>query len=179
MTILREIRDTGRTLRAVWDEYKRRSFGKKLVDKKLGEAYTDFIAEKERAKLSKCTLKAFKSNGGWMTSPPASCTTTNALPCFAQPSNSIRACSATSPLACSPDCGPTARPWNSTRQTSPTAFMCAGKTAKDRQQRYVEIIPVLNRLLSNVPAEQKHGAELAQKMRARRHDSARFLASSL
>jgi hypothetical protein len=71
MTILREIQDTGKTLRDVWDEYKRRSFGKTLVDKKLGETYTDFIAEKERAKISERTLNAYKSNVGRFVTPRA------------------------------------------------------------------------------------------------------------
>ena len=62
MSILREIQDTGKTLRAVRDEYKRRSFGKPLVHKTLGDAYTAFMAEKEGAKLSKRTLQALKSN---------------------------------------------------------------------------------------------------------------------
>jgi site-specific recombinase XerD len=71
MSILREIQDTGKTLRAVWDEYKRRSFGKTLVDKKLGEAFELFKAERERAKLSKRTLQKHKSAVGRFVEPRA------------------------------------------------------------------------------------------------------------
>ena len=71
MDILREIQDNGKTLRSVWDEYKRRSFGKTLVDKKLSDAFGLFNPERERAKLSKRTLQKLKSTIGRFVKPRA------------------------------------------------------------------------------------------------------------
>src|SRR5215472_1568925 len=52
MTIFREIKSAGKTLRGVWEEYKRQTAGKELVKKTLGEAFEQFKGEYEKLKLS-------------------------------------------------------------------------------------------------------------------------------
>lgn len=64
MSILREIEVSGKTLKDVWDEYKRRSFGKKIIGKKLGEAYEQFMAERRSLRLSKEHLGGFRTTVG-------------------------------------------------------------------------------------------------------------------
>jgi len=72
MAIMREGETAGKTLRGVWEEYKRRSFGKSIVDKKLSEAFAQFKAERERVMLSKRTMQKIRSNVGRFVCPRAS-----------------------------------------------------------------------------------------------------------
>lgn len=71
MAVAREIQQAGKTLRGVWEEYKRRTMGAKIVDKKLGDAYAMFKAERERVMLSKRTMQKTKSNVGRFITPRA------------------------------------------------------------------------------------------------------------
>jgi len=71
MAVLREITESGLTLRGVWEEHKRRSTGKKLIEKTFREAYEQYYSEQTHLKLSKRTLAKIKSNVGRFIQPRA------------------------------------------------------------------------------------------------------------
>jgi len=71
MSILREIDASGETLRGLWDEHKRRSSGKKIIAKKLGEAYQQYLAEREALCLSKKHLGTIRTVVGRFVKPRA------------------------------------------------------------------------------------------------------------
>lgn len=71
MAVVREMKQAGKSLRGVWEEYKRRTMGTKVVDKKLGDAFTQFKAEREQLMLSKRTMQKIKSSVGRFITPRA------------------------------------------------------------------------------------------------------------
>lgn len=69
MTVFREIQSAGKTLREVWEEYKRRVLSKKLTNKQIGAAFEQFKAECGKLHLSKRHIGSIQSNIGRFVSP--------------------------------------------------------------------------------------------------------------
>jgi len=71
MSLLREIQTAGKTLRGVWDEYKRRSLGKQVIAKTLGEAYEQYLTERKALRLSPEHLGGIRTIVGRFVKPRA------------------------------------------------------------------------------------------------------------
>lgn len=72
MSVYRDVKSAGKNIRQVWEDYKRLSKGKEVVETKIGDAFKKFIAEQEQQRLSKRSLAALKSNVGRFVKPRAS-----------------------------------------------------------------------------------------------------------
>lgn len=71
MTVFLEVQEAGKTLREVWEEYQRRAAGKELKKITLAAAFAQFMAERAHMRLSKPTIKKYRSNVGRFVTPRA------------------------------------------------------------------------------------------------------------
>jgi len=71
MSTLREIEASGKTIQEVWEEYKRRSYGKRTTAKSLGDAYEQFLDERQALRLSKDHLAGIRTVVGRFVKPRA------------------------------------------------------------------------------------------------------------
>lgn len=71
MTVVREIKAAGLTLRAVWEDHRRGAVAKGMIEQTLDDAFKKFMQERKQSLVSRDTLAALNSNVGRFVTPRA------------------------------------------------------------------------------------------------------------